>query len=58
MRYRFLVGSAAPDWVPVRLARLVVLLQPLGASPVATELTKAELPRTVSLAANPSARLS
>ena len=43
MRKRFLVGSGAPDWVPVRLIRLVVALQPLGTMPVATEFTKAEV---------------
>ena len=39
------------------MIRLVVALQPLGTMPVATELTNEELLRTVSLAANPSARL-
>jgi hypothetical protein len=39
------------------LIRVVVALQPLGTIPVATEVTREELLRTVSLAAKPSARL-
>ena len=35
----FLVGSAAPDCVPVRLMRVVVELHPPGTVPVATEVT-------------------
>ncbi len=51
------VGSGEPDWVPVRLIRVLVLVQPLGAIPVATEVTSEEPVSTVSLAAKPSARL-
>ena len=56
MRKRLAVAEEEPATALLRLVRLVVVRQPLGTLLVATEVTSAELFRTESLAAKPSAR--